>query len=109
MIGPMCRNRPGANARMSSENASVFAPPYNARLNRELTSSEPSFDRIIEVAPKAVAIADRDDSDPRRPLREEAPAVADARPGLQPLDLRQVGPPRERGLEPIGGRVLAER
>jgi hypothetical protein len=61
-----------------------------------------------QVAAEAVRIADRDDPDPGRPLGDEGSPVARALAGLELLDLRQVAAPRERGLEPVGGRILAE-
>src|SRR5436190_13873652 len=51
-----------------------------------------------EVATKPVRIADGDDPDPRRPLRDEGAAVAGALAGLEALHLREVAAPRERRL-----------
>src|SRR5688572_3444169 len=47
--------QPGANARMTSVNAAALPKPYAPRLSRELTSSAPSGERIIELAPNAVS------------------------------------------------------
>src|SRR3954469_11855055 len=57
--------------------------------------------RAGEGTGETIRIADRDDSDPRRLLRDEATAVAGALTSLEPLHLRQVAAPRKYGLEPI--------
>src|SRR5436190_12853008 len=62
-----------------------------------------------EIATEPVRIADGDDPDPRRPLRDEGAAVAGALAGLEALYLREVAAPRERGLEAVFGRVRTER
>src|SRR6185295_1010606 len=64
--------------------------------------------RAGQVAAKAVAVADGDDPDPGRPLRDEAAAVAGALTDLEALDLREVAPPRERRLEAVRGGIVTE-
>ena len=46
-----------------------------------------------QVAPEAVRVADRHDPDPRRPLGDEAPAVAGALARLEELHLRELAAP----------------
>ena len=62
-----------------------------------------------QVAPEAVRVADGNDPDPGRPVGHERAAVTGARPRFEPLHLGEVAPPRERRLEAVGARVLAER
>ena len=61
-----------------------------------------------QIAAKPVRVADRHDPDPGRPFRDEPPPVAAALARLQALDLREIAPPRKRGLEAVRARVLAE-
>src|SRR6266496_4869193 len=65
--------------------------------------------RSGQVAAETVRVADRNDPDPGRLLGDEAPPVARALSRLQLLDLREITTPGERRLEPVRGRVLAER
>src|SRR5205085_3215918 len=65
--------------------------------------------RSGHVPLKPVAVANRHEADPGRRLRDEAPAVAGALARLEPLDLREVALPAERGLEAVGRRIVAER
>src|SRR5919204_6246368 len=51
--------------------------------------------RPAEVAAKPVRVADRDEADPRRPLGDEAPAVARALARPELLHLCEHAPPRE--------------
>ncbi len=62
-----------------------------------------------EVAAEAVRVADRHEADPRRPLHDEAAAVAGALPGLQLLHLREVAAPLQHRLEPVDSRIVHER
>src|SRR5438105_6198180 len=62
-----------------------------------------------QVAAEAVRVADRNDPDPGRLLRDEAAPIARALSRLQLLDLREIATPGERRLEPVRSRVLAER
>ena len=61
-----------------------------------------------QTAPEAVRVADRDEPDPRRPLGDEAAAVARALPRRERLRLRDVAHPREHRLEAVRGRIVSE-
>ena len=62
-----------------------------------------------EVTSEAVAVANGHDADPGRLLCYEPAPVAGALARLEPLHLREITPPRERGLQSVGARILAER
>ena len=62
-----------------------------------------------ERALESIRVADGHDPDPRRLLRDEAPAVAGALTRLQLLDLSKEALPGEDGLEDVVGRVAVER
>src|SRR5581483_10763037 len=62
-----------------------------------------------EVAAEAVAVADRDEPDPRGPVGDEPAPVAGALPRLEPLHAGELASPGEHGLEPVVGRVGPER
>src|SRR3954451_12314737 len=62
-----------------------------------------------ERAPEAVAVADGHETDASRLLGDEPAPVPGARTGAQRLRLGDSAPPRERRLEPVLGRIPAER
>ena len=64
---------------------------------------------LRERAAHAVAVADRHRADPGRRGGDEAPAVADALPDRERLDLGHVGAQLQRGRQPVARRVLPER
>src|SRR5207249_1804865 len=65
--------------------------------------------RSGQVAAEAVRVAEGDEPDPGRLPRDEHPAVARRLAGLEPLDVRQLAPPREHRLEAVLRGVGSER
>ena len=62
-----------------------------------------------QVTPEPVCITHGNDPDPGRLLGDKGAPVAGAFARLELLHLREVAPPGERRLEPVGSGVLAER
>ena len=88
----------------STANESIETVPMTRRRSPATSTSVPS-----QVSPEAVPVAERDEPDPCRPLRDERPAVARTLPGHQLLDLCKLAPPVEHRLEAVVRRVGAER
>ena len=61
------------------------------------------------VAPEAVRVPHGDDPDPGFALGEEPSPVPRALARRQPPHLCEIAVPAQRGLQPVGGRDLAER
>ena len=93
----------GSSPGSSTANESIEIVPTTVR------SSPPTRTRAGEVTPEAVRVADGHDPDPGWPRSDEPPAVTGALPDLEQLDPRDLAPPAEHGLEPVVGRVDAER
>ena len=94
----------GSSRSSSTANASIEIVPTT---RRALAADEHLG--AGQVAAEAVRVADRDDADPRRPLGDEAPAVARRSPGASRFTCASSARQRERRLEPVLGRVGAER
>src|SRR4051812_11797798 len=86
--------------------------PHRERVHRDRPDDGADLTAYADLRPRqvtreAVAVAHRNDPDPRRLVGDEAAAVAGALPGLELLDLREEAVPREHRLEPVvaGGAV----